>query len=98
MKIGSKTYSPRRPADLAEQLISRTGCDIGELARLLDDNPLAGTVARTLMPFLPEKDRPSDAELARNIAEAGVADVAKQVIALLGELPAPAPGGQASAA
>ena len=85
MKIGAKTYSPRRPSDLDAQLISRTGYNAVETARNLSGSPIAGHVAQALLPFLPEKERPPLVVLAREIAAAGVAAVAADVRKLFGE-------------
>lgn len=99
MKIGEKSYTPRKPANLDERLIEATGCNAAEMARILGASPLAGTVANALLPFLPEKDRPTLASLAREIRAAGIVTVAADVRKLFGEIaPEPAaPEGQPGA-
>ena len=85
MKIGTATYQVKRPNDLDAQLLASTGCSPAELSQILGASPIAGTVAQVLLPFLPEKERPDLATLARQISEAGIVEVAAAVRALLGD-------------
>lgn len=82
IKIGDKSLTTRRPDDLDAQLRADTGHDAAEIGRALSGEPLAGTVARALLPFLAADGRPSAPELAAEIAAAGTAGVARQVAAL----------------
>jgi hypothetical protein len=81
VQIGQKTFATRRPDDLDNRLLAEFGCNAAEVARLLSGSPLAGTVARALLPFVTEADRPETAVLATAIEAAGVAAVAAQVLA-----------------
>lgn len=82
VEIGGKTLPTRRPQDLDKALLAETGCNAAEFARMIGGQPLAGTVASALLPFLPEEGRPSASELAATIEAAGPAGVAAQVARL----------------
>lgn len=82
IKIGSRSFAVSRPADLDEQILAATGCSPAEIAAQLRGEPLADIVARAVLPFLPEPDRPPVAELAAGIAAAGTAAIAARVAAL----------------
>lgn len=82
IQIGAKRLATRRPQDLDAVLLVDFGCNAAEIAGMLAGQPLAGTVARALVPFLAEGDRPTLAELASDIDAAGTVNVATQVAAL----------------
>lgn len=95
MKIGDTNYSlQKRPTDLDKQLLTSTGCSAAEIAANLAASPLAGTVAQALLPFLPEKDRPTVPALARAIAAAGITEVAGEVRKLYADADTTAVAGQ----
>jgi hypothetical protein len=82
IRIGETALATRRPRDLDKALLADAGCNAAEVARMLSGQPLAGTVARALLPFLPEEGRPAIADLASQIDAAGTGEVAAQVAAL----------------
>lgn len=82
IQIGEAAFATRRPRDLDKVLLADVGCNATEIARMLGGQPLAGTVARALLPFLPEEGRPALADLASDIAAAGTGEIAIQVVAL----------------
>lgn len=84
VKIGTNSFSTKKPKDLDEALVAATGANATETARMMTGAPLASTVARALHPFLAESERPSVPELARQIEAAGVAEVARDVARLYG--------------
>lgn len=92
IKIGEREFATRRPADLDTKLIEASGCNAEETSRMLGSDAAPGHVARALLPFLGEADRPSLAELASEIAAAGTAAVAAQVAALLEPVSEPKAG------
>jgi hypothetical protein len=79
--IGERTVETKRPQDLDERLLAKTGCNAIEMQRMLQGSPTAGLVATALAPFL-AGDPPVLAELAVEIAKAGPAAVAVQVATL----------------
>ncbi|HVQ09526.1 MAG TPA: hypothetical protein VMS43_13930 [Allosphingosinicella sp.] len=82
VQIGDRKLATRMPTDLDRGLLADTGCNAAEIGRIIAGNPLAGTVARALLPFLAEDGRPSLAELAGEIEAAGTGAVAAQVVGL----------------
>lgn len=80
IKIGAKTHRTQKPKDLDAALLKASGISAQETVRLLSGNPLAHHVARAALPFLAEPVEVS--ELASAIADAGVAEVAAEVLAL----------------
>lgn len=89
IKIGERTLATRRPTDLDVALVEASGCNAAETQRMLGSDASPGHVARALLPFLAEAERPSLAELAAEIHAAGTASVAAQIAALLAPVAEP---------
>jgi hypothetical protein len=79
--IGGRELATTRPTDLDALLVEATGCSAAEQAQMLN-NAAPFQIARALLPML--VDPPSAAELTDEIAGGDVADVIRQVKALLG--------------
>jgi hypothetical protein len=79
--IGGRELATTRPADLDALLVEATGCSATEQAQMLN-KAAPFQIARALMPML--VDKPSAADLTEEIAGGDIADVIRQVKALLG--------------